>query len=57
MLGGLIVCLVCVWCLRVRFMCNVCGVFVNDCVMLYGLLLCVCLCVFKTCLCVVCDVQ
>ena len=42
---------VCVWCLRVRFMCNVCGLIVNDCVMLYGLL-CVCVC-----LCVVCDVQ
>ena len=47
---------VCVWCLHVRCVCNVCVLFVNDCVMLYGLL-CVCLCVFKTCLCVVCDVQ
>ena len=58
MLGGLIVLFVCVWCSRVRFICNVCGLPVNDCVMLYGLLLCVCvcLCVFKTCLCVVCDV-
>ena len=34
-------------------MCNVRALFVNDCVMLYGLLLCVCLCALKH-VCVLC---